>query len=116
MTGCYFHDPDQLSKRFADRNRENICWIDVFHPETLSGTAAGVVGEIDGDRITRVDVHLSLRAFPIRVGYGRGPLESRGQSAAAVEVPQLRPIDLACGFTEAGGRQLNRAREERGRR
>jgi 3-polyprenyl-4-hydroxybenzoate decarboxylase len=24
MTGCYFHDPDQLSKLFSDRDRKNV--------------------------------------------------------------------------------------------
>jgi hypothetical protein len=57
-----------------------------------------------------VDVHLSVRAFPIGLGDGRDSLESRGKSAAAVEVPQLQANDLARGFEKAG-RWLTRSRE-----
>jgi hypothetical protein len=65
--------------------------------------STGYLGEINGSGITRVDVHLPMRAFSIRVGPGWDPLESRRSAAARLAMPKVRPVDLTCGFAEPAG-------------
>jgi len=47
-----------------------------------------------------MDVHVSLRAFSIGVGPRWDPLESRGQPAPWLAMPELRAVDVTCDFEE----------------
>jgi hypothetical protein len=97
MAGFYFHDPGQFSKLFADRSLEkdrmNRC---LSSRNSLMGVLPAAWA-----KSMEAESREWTCTCPLGLGPWRDPLESRRESAPALEMPELRPVDRARDFKKS---------------